>query len=322
MHSRRLLGLGVLAAAVLVLAIGSGLLRPSVTGLAQAPPVAPPPQVGECLFAGAGGPWGVRDGQGGYRQNPFAREFGPCQGEWFGEIVDVQAGAQMTKDLISDRGLASARRACAEAERTYLDAPDLSTLDGTWQSTVLTDSVPIGPDPRQYAAGQSWQACLLSAPQWTADGRPVGDGVDGVAGTTGARLAGGWSDAGIRTRLGRCEDAGPGDRPGLFCGAPHDVEWLALGWWNTEAPPAAQLRTACVELAGRLMQRADPTAGGTLVAEVSVLGVAGAPTVVGDDAVLPESGSAQCRLRPTDPDQVLTGTLLGVGEGPVPLGQR
>lgn len=322
MQSRRLVGLGVLAAAVLLLAAGAALGRPAVNGVAVAPPIDPPPQVGDCLFAGPGGPWGVRDDQGAYRQNPFARRFGPCQGEWFGEVVDVRSGAQMTQDLVSDRGLATAGAACAVAEREYLAAPDLSAVTGTWQTTVLSDSVPIGPDPRQYAAGQAWQACLLTPPQWTTEGRSVVDGVDGRTGTTRDRLAGGWSDPDIRTRLGRCEDFGAGDRPAQFCGTAHDLEWLALGWWNTEAPSATRLRAACSELAARLMQRTDPTAGGTLTAEVSVIGMGGFAMVVAADTTLPDSGSAQCLLRPTDGEQVLTGTLLGIGEGPVPLAPR
>lgn len=326
MQTRRLASVTVSAVAALVLSIGVALSRPQVVGVASPSPVSPVPAAGDCVFAGESGPWGRWDEQGTFRENPFARRFGPCTGQWFGEVSAVRTGAAMVKNLTSDEGLAAADAICSAAAADYLGAPNLTTPRTRWQATALPTGSPVGPDPRQAASGQSWQACILTPPLWDADGQMAGaqtaDGFAGLPRASDERLHDRWADPVLRNRYGQCQDSAVGTGQAVFCGSPHDAEWLGLGWWSTPAPTADELRQSCTDLASRLMQRPDPTAGGVLTVETSLIGVADSPEIVGPDTNVPPSTSGQCRVLVADPASVLTSTVLGVGGGAVRLTPR
>lgn len=77
MERRRLVGVAVLAAAVLALAVGAELGRPPLHGVAAAPPIDPPPQVGDCLYEAQGGAPGTGDRGTNWQISAFHHSFRP-----------------------------------------------------------------------------------------------------------------------------------------------------------------------------------------------------------------------------------------------------
>lgn len=326
MQSGRLGGVAVLAAAVLVLSVGSAVSRPDVVGVANPPPIDPQPQVGECLYAGPDGPWGTVDELQGYRENPYAHWFAPCRDPWYAQVVAVRTREDIAADLAASAIGPGPDDRCATGAAAFLGRPDVTdpakhwSAFGTWTATLL-------PNQRQYAAGQMWEACVMTEPPWTADGTPVLHGEGQPDRRTTESLRGAWADPVFRDRVGFCQDdrSGPDALP-VFCGAAHGSEVLAwTSWpdpgWGADAgarPDASTLLTTCADQAARMFQRADPTADGALAVDVW-LADGGGYLDIGPEVELPEDGTAECSVHPSAPDRQLTGTLIGIGDGPVPL---
>lgn len=326
MQTGRLGGVAVLAVAVLVLAVGSALGRPDVVGVASAPPIDPPPQVGDCLYAGSEGPWGVVGPDGNYRENPYAHWFSTCGAPWYGEVVAVRSRADILAGLAASAYRPGPDDQCAAGAAAYLGRPDVAdpaehwAAFGTWTTTLM-------PNQRQYAAGQMWEACVMTPPSWAADGTLVlhGDVQSDARITESVR--GAWVDPTFRDRVGSCRDdrSGP-DAVSVFCGSIHGSEVLAwTSWpdpsWASDAgdrPDAATLLATCADQASRMLQRRDSTAGGALTVDVW-LANGGGYLDIAPGVDLPEDGSAECSVHPAASDRLLTATLVGIGEGPVPL---
>lgn len=319
LESRRLAGVGVLAAAVLALAVGTGLGRPLVVGVASAPPVDPPPQVGDCLYAGPDGPWDTARFDGSWQDMAYHRWYGPCREPWFGEVVGIRTQADIQADLAESR-VGPGFDPCAARTAAYLGAQMVEPVDG-WMPITISAST-MEPNRRQYSSGPMWRACVLGAPWWTPDGEPyTPEGYVDAGPRTTESMRGRWSDAGVRNLFGQCEVGTGSDWAGAFCGAPHDREFLA---WNLQSPSAdgETLLRGCSQQAGRIMSRLDPTAGGELALDVMALDDTGQYVLVTPATVHREGSSPECRIRPADPAQQLTATVIGLGEGPVPLAPR
>lgn len=315
MDRRRVAGVGVLAAAVIAVSVGAGLGRPLVVGTASAPPVAPPPQVGDCLYAGSAGPWPWSRGAGSTGDNDwqmagYTRWFGPCRDPWFGEVVGVREQADVMRELVD--AAPGGRDPCAAVTTAYLGRSEVTGVDG-WEP-VTVGGVGLDPDRRQSLAGQDWLACVLAPPAWDSNGQMVDLGPIGGLRTTES-LRGRWADLGVRDRLGLCE-TGPLDLSfGAFCGAPHDRELLAWSRWQ-ETADAATLIEGCRAQAARLMER--DTLAGAVTAEVVIFGP-GPPEIATAQTELPEQHGANCVVRATDPSAQLTATVIGLGDRPDPV---
>lgn len=319
LESRRLAGVGVLAAAVLALAVGTGLGRPLVVGVASAPPVDPPPQVGDCLYAGPDGPWNTARFDGSWQDMAYHRWYGPCREPWFGEVVGIRTQADIQADLAESR-VGPGFDPCAARTAAYLGAQMVEPVDG-WMPVTISAST-MEPNRRQYSSGPMWQACVLGAPWWTPQGEPyTSDGEVYSAPKTTQTLRGRWVDVSVRNMFGVCEKGSWTERSGVFCGAPHDREFVAHTTWDSSADPVV-LERGCRQQISRVMGRQDSAGGDALAAELVTYDETGQLTAFTETTELGESGAAECWVRPADPAQQLTATVIGLGEGPVPLTPR
>lgn len=106
---------------------------------------------------------------------------------------------------------------------------------------------------------------------------------------------GSMADAAAPPPFGSCRSGEVPDRR-VSCETPHGQQVF-----GTLLPGATPTMDSCRGLVGRLSAMTDPTGGGRLEVGVADLG-----------------GAATCRVRVVGP-QRLTGTLLGLGDGPLPL---
>lgn len=317
MDRRRLAGLGVLAAAVVALAVGTGLARPPIGGAAQASPVDSPPQVGDCLYAGPDGPWVMTSDGSALEDRAHARWYAACGDPWFGEVVAVRTPADIQADLTTNRS-GVGFDPCAAATSAYLGRPVIAGVAG-WQPVAIF-AVQLEPDLRQRAAGQRWQACVLGPLAFGPGGepRPWASAQGGLPIST-ELLRGRWNEPDLRNRVGQCESGPPGAATPVFCGSAHDREVVAWGSWERSVD-AATLQQGCAVQAAAMMQRSEPTVAGTLAVDVTVPSIDGASAeVLASDAEFDSVGSARCVIRAANPARQLTATVIGLGDGPVPL---
>ena len=313
MDRRRVAGVGVLAAAVIALSVGTGLSRPLTVGTASAPPVAPPPQVGDCLYAGPDGPWDWGRGDGSGDQSwelvGYNRWYAACRDPWFAQVVGVRAQADVAREA-AEAGPGGSDP-CAAATASYLGRPEVPRVDGWYP--VSASGAGLDPDRRQLLSGQRWTACVLGPPWWDPDGHMVDD--PGTGPRTTETLRGRWDDPALRDRVGSCE-SGPLDLSvGTFCGGPHDRELLAWSTWP-QPTDATTLIEGCAAQAARLMRR-DTVAGG-LTTEVVLFGPT-QPEIATAQTPLTDVGGANCVVRATDPAAQLTATVVGLGDRPDPI---
>lgn len=314
MDQRRLAGVGVLAAAVIALSVGTGLSRPLLVGTAGPPPVAPPPRVGDCLYAGPEGPWDRHRPDGTLADAAYSRWYAPCGDPWFGEVVGVRDRADVERES-TQAGYGVGVDPCASATRAYLGRPEVPAVEEWFPVTPGAGA--MDPDRRQLASGQNWLACVFGPPAWGPDGQQI-DYELYTGATTTESLRGRWDDVRVRDRFGVCEAGPPADRFGVFCGAPHDREVLAWGRW-IEPTQAAALQSSCSRQVALLMMSDDPTVAGALVVDVLADDTVGTPVPITADTRLESVGSAACVIRAADPARRLTSTVVGLGDGPAPI---
>lgn len=327
MDRRRLAGAVVLAVAVLVLSIGAALSRPLVAGVASAPAINPQPQVGDCLYTGPqnwsslrptsddGASWGL----------DFSVVLARCDRPWNAQIVDVLMGVGGSEiTMVPGDRPSNGVDICAPGMALFLDRPDFSDPEQRWVPAGPSAD-PLPPDRRQFAVGQRWAACLLFPPKWDEFGEAVPVRSEGDRFQTDEELRDRWRDPSVRDRMGVCGngDAVVFDPSTVYCGRAHDRELMAYTYWDV-APDPATLIDTCLHQSSRMTQRPDPTAGGVFRTEVVVQdrSVESASRTIDAASVLDESWWAECWLRPTDPGQQLTATVIGLGAGDLPLVDR
>lgn len=309
---RRLAGVGVLASAVLALAVGAGLNRPLSPGSAQAAPVDRPPQIGDCLYADSAGPWVMRDDGGNYDDRPHSRWYEPCLDPWFGEVVGVRTQADIQKDLSENR-VGPDFDPCTALTAAYLGRPDVSAVAG-W-APVATSATALDPDLRQQASGQRWQACVVPPLAVGPGGTPTTGGFAQGGPRTTETLRGRWQEPDFRNRLGSCSSGPPDATTLVFCGDPHDRETLARGWWD-EPTAAVVLLQGCARQAALVMQRDQDE---TLAIEVQVDNGGDDSEILTIDSPMNAYGAAICSIRAANHDQQLTATVIDLGDRPVPI---
>lgn len=333
--ARRLTGAGVLAAVLLVAAVLPGITGRSVAGSALAVPVEAAPEPGACAVAlgptanddrsGAGDALGSAGDEMRY---PTAT-FGPCTSSTVGEVVRVN-DVFLPPERLSVRQYLSTSGSCVRAGdgAARLAVPPAGAATHApvvWNLQVVATGVAIGPSSRQRAAGQVWTACLV-----TASSRQPYDG------SVRPYVASTWDEADAAERRGPLPAAfglcsarytRPTTATGrvyrgsvaMSCADPHDAQ--TLGWAKLDrdgdgdaagaapAPTDAELQESCVTFAVAAVGTADPTFGGRL-------------TVTGRWQAGGRS-FAECRVAvtedPAKPTGKLTGNVIGLGAGALPL---
>ncbi|MBM9477503.1 hypothetical protein JL107_13720 [Nakamurella flavida] len=249
---------------------------------------------------------------------------GPCDGTRYGEVTAVLDGAGAYDGANSDGRylsgeFAGAAYVCDYQTQDYQGVP--AALRGgalfadIWSSRLFTPSVSVVPDERQRAAGQNWTACVAFRVDAAEQVAPFDASVRDLY-RTGTPPA----DA------GSCEDvADPAVARAVPCGRPHQVELMATSTTMLVDSATGQLVTdpllpECVALVGLLTRRPDLDAEGGLTVSVDAsyrkqatgeaVGDPGAQT----DEVLQD---LRCRVVALA-GRTLSGTLLGLGDRPVP----
>lgn len=310
----------VLLAAVIVPRIATKL----ISGHPTATPVPGPPAVGSCTTSVP--PVSIFDDSGSKYVVLPPMQYGSCSARHYGEITAVLPNLPPQKNPLSSgpgviepdtRGAGwELLNHCPQQALVYVGLADPSPGNATdpaaWTPTLNASFAFAGPDARQKAAGQTWGACVLVA----------NPGVDNNA---AVGFAAPLRNAGASGRLpdlfGSCSASLSVTSAPEPCDDWHTYQILGQANLTTDrSSPAAQLQ-ACRTLALRTTRMPDPTAGGRLQLEVFLdwLSADGAevpaarPSAEGDTAYgtcgVHASGSAK-----------LHGSLLGLGNGPVPLG--
>jgi len=238
--------------------------------------------------------------------NLLAPTFGSCQGQLAaGEVVA----------LVSATGDPRARRAWAEgsgldcrtAALLYAGLvpaagrfviPDQPIGPVAWNLSVNLRATWVLPSRILQDSGRTWVACIVA---------PMN------AGKYQGRIAGAYQGGRLPDELGTCWDqprVGAGINP-VDCGRPHRAELISAGIiTDVASTTTAQVLEACRQLAARSVGTSDPTFGGALAVTISP----------GDITHLPDHGSEPSILcfisAPDGPS--LNGTLIGVGDGPLP----
>jgi hypothetical protein len=302
-----LIVMSVLLAAATIPALGGRM----IPGSASIGPIPGPPHVGDCLLRLPDLNEAAVDATGAALYQSLATE--PCIGDRWGQVVAVVPGGMLATpvEVADDHGLASFddpnRHACSTALAQYLDA---GGSPAAW-SPAITFSITLGrPSDLQRRMGQDWVACVAGA-----------SGPEGTA----TRYEGGL-------RASTTRDLLPATVPTaaiclsskdfflahtIGCAQPHQVEDVAMLMTHDTSITMAVLESRCHQLVRGYTEMPDPTAGGQLVDAVVAVHRASDGTEAPGLATGDETGFARCLVHTTG-SRLLTGTLLGLGDRPLP----
>ncbi|MDQ6656732.1 MAG: hypothetical protein M3Z00_00600 [Actinomycetota bacterium] len=304
---RRYVGIGLVVAALLAIAVLPGVIGKAVTGAAAVDPTVP--VVGGCVVA----PNGVyAPFDGGTKGNvaplvPRAR-VGPCNSAKAATVLATSVGRV---EFGFDQAGSTDIDTIAITSFEYSDAEDRICPDPVsmtrphiptsyqWQSgsvrvelepMVRLQTALVAAEP-QSASG-SWLACVAQS----GSGEPLRVDLTKPAGW--ADLAACLDAAGLAASRSPISTSRWASFDG--CARPHVAQILG-GWRSTGGSPGpASFQAACRGFAAAVTRMADPTAGGLLRPEWS-------------------QGSGLCLLTVVEPSKrTLTGSLYGIGEAPLP----
>jgi hypothetical protein len=236
--------------------------------------------------------------------SPLAPTFGPCAGQPVnGEVVAIVTAAgdpgerlrQVQANGVNCRNAALQYSGLTQIGSRFVlsDQPPADPV--TWMLSIKVRGAWLLPAPLLQTAGRTWAACVALP----SSGEPYR-----------GRLAGAFLGGRLPDEFGVCWDrrvVSASIAP-VGCGQPHLAELLSVGTADTASVAVADVRASCLQLAARVMKRADPTAGGGLTVLVSPDVSELAPSAPMQDVL--------CYVAPAD--QSLTGTLVGLRDRPIP----
>jgi len=302
--TRRAVGLAVLVLALLAVVVAARVDGTRVAGTAIAPPGLSAPNVGECVASFADPARAVPAGDNPVAVTPSDEFSGPlppivgvvdetgvrfarCTGDHLGEVVAYRRMArQWTSDADRQSDIDWCRSVAADY-RAHLqwrvsDAADSLWVPSTGQRFTVVLSAPFV-DPGE----PRWSACLVVPPHG-----------ESYRGSYVQSLAFGPAPA----PFGSCFTDGSVEVP-ASCAELHTSQEFGISFGRPLAPRDRIAR--CRDLIGEMTGLSDLTAGGRLRTTLVDNGEA--------------NGYSSCRLSAVG-KHLLTGTLIGVGEGRVPIG--
>ncbi len=316
---RRAIGVAVLILSVVAAAVVARLDGTRVAGRAIAPPGLTAPDVGDCVAsfpdpAQAPAPGDIARGATDPTDSVIPRPlpqvgvveetgvtFSGCTGDHLGEVVAYRrmaAQRQNDADRIADIDWC---RSVAGDYRAHLQWRVADAAGGIWQPSTGQRFTAVLSAPFVDPAEPRWSACLLLPPAG-----------ETYRGSYILSLALGPAPA----PFGRCLQ---GSAEPASCAGPHTSQEFGTG---SEPPPNARHGVAsCRELIGAMTGMAELTAGGRLRTELIVASPAGGGSSAAGGAASDDpaaSGASSCRLSVVG-SQVLTASLIGIGDAPVPL---
>ena len=301
---RPLTGIVVIALALIaVTAVAVG--RPkTVSGAAVVPP---PPQVGDCVPVAVTDQildqgWNDTDGSG-----VPVLVAAPCTGSRAGEVVSVDdhrvySQGDCWTPAVDYIGLPAPTRTVESA----------SDAESSWVTRAQVFSFTFGPSPLQVAAGQLWSACVLTGVSDDDDPRPQ----PLLASARDAARQGGIAFEPFAS----CANS-PSPEGSAPCVTAHRYE--VMGDAVTLGPSEADTLASCTALVTELTGLQDPSAGGRLEIGLTAYRydqAAGAVRVTTYQQARAEHGGVTCTVSPARAGEMLTSTLVGLGDRPLPVG--
>lgn len=304
----------MLAVAVIAALAGNARTK-QVAGDAVRGPLPPPPAVGDCVLEPL--PESVLNafsGPGEVDDHLTAR-IAPCSGGRYGEVVAVVAAgldysAPTRGDVWTDQN--SPANTCSAAAETYLGDEAVDYLHG-WSPATAMALGGVAPDPVLARAGQRWLACVV-----VGIGEP--EGALRQTQRYSRTLRNALSSLRLPPELAQCAPALPAMGASVetvSCGRPHTAE--LFGTAASDRPDDAEqvrLTGECGDFVRKLSGTGDPTAGGRLRVRVTSVQLPPDSADTGPDAVGPVY--YYCGVEAVA-GHVLTGPLLGLGIGPLPV---
>jgi hypothetical protein len=279
------------------------------------------PVVGDCLLQPPYEFWEQARGRPGSestsqraRKNPLAPIFGPCDGgDVAGEVVAIISASG---DVVTRRARAAASGLdCRSTALQYAGLfplgerfvlADAMAVDPvSWQLSISLRGNWMLPSVVMQAAGRSWAACVATP---------------GVAGFYRGTVANSYRGGRLPDLFGTCWDRSTpsAGMDSVDCGKSHAAELISVGDVpDRAATTGAAINADCQRLAAEVMGRADPTAGGGLQVKVAP-DLPDAPAVSNLPEAEPRGLNVVCFV--TAGERSLTGSLVGIGENPIPYG--
>ncbi|AZI56921.1 hypothetical protein EH165_00780 [Nakamurella antarctica] len=298
MTNQRRWGITVLIAALVGLATISVVghaLRP-VPGTASAVSPPGPPSVGDCLstpdFAEG---IAFSESTAGPIRVTQVLPLAPCSGPRFGEVFEllpVLTGADRQRAVCSGLDAFAGRSPAVPGQE--------------WSPASAVSVVATGPNDRQFAAGQRWVACVITAAlrgQWDGPSRQHFPAIPSAF-------------AACFGRVGPLRFA-----PLVDCNSPHRMEVLGRMPIIHTGQTQKDLDTTCQRWASKVTLMPEVTAGGLLSVRALVIDPQDSQEVI-DPASLAEGEKtfAMCIGFPSAEDRMLVGPLASLGSAPVPIG--
>ncbi len=318
MNRRTLIGLLILVIAVAGALAGNARTK-TVAGAARPAPIPGPPAVGDCVVDEPDNGGVYAEAQDGTRSYQVLT-FGPCAAK-IAEVTAVVPGGMRFKVRygadgvpVTSPGSPDPFDQCWDSAVSYLGLPaDYFSANGSgWQKNWSIDILAGQPDPLQQTDGQDWVVCA-ARPAYRSGDEPYADS-----------LRGSFNNHRYPAQLATCthRPTDPVESQGTWptaCDHPHLSEQFATRLdEHPDRRSSAGYRAECEQLIRSMTGMVDPTAGGLLR-----IGIDAEPVTVADgegDAALRDVTAVQytCQLE-AGPGRQLTGPLMGLGGGPVPV---
>lgn len=308
-----LIGL-VLLAAIVVPKAGTQ----AVPGQARAAPIPGPPKVGDCVIDSVKSPW-QGSGAGAHQTyaNPSQRTE-PCAGLRYGEVTSmifdpttptVSRNFDGSISSITDLNMEKCYRSNAEYLGLPMDGAAPNVFFQYWFPNLMAGATAAAPTGRQLAVGQHWLACVVYL---LVDSTPPSD----ISLRYGRSLRNAVVTGIGRDQLGICLLAGDWSAGSQLggCRSPHTTEVFAYGNTGPRSVARTALVASCTQLVRRFLRRKDETAAGRLHVQISVTDDTGLEL---EGGILPANSSAGCGVA-VNGSRRLNGSLLAIGEGPIP----
>ncbi len=307
---RRLAGVIVVLVVLVVAVVAPNLSQRRIAGSAEPIAIPDPPARGDCVVAVADVNRLLREGNFGVDDQielPVAR-YGPCDGPIVGEVVSVTDDADTPKRVPAPQ-YQNELSQCALNSIGYTGSVG-PVVDGArgepaivWSPAQNFQDTAVGPSRIQRLTGQRWSACVVGAPA----AQPYRGRLQDVltAGTLPSNFGNCWRTPAML------------DSEQVPCDRPHAVEILATTGLGNAPHTAADVHRSCTVYAGRMMRTEDATRAGALsytILDLRDTGIVVPPSQeILQDTYITCLAVARHGLR-------LTGTLVGVGDGPLPTG--
>ena len=313
--SRRLEGLALVGLAALCLLAARAVVAAPILGSPIPLPVPGPPTVGDCVMQPIDPTWNQTKDPTTGEQKPYTYPqlpMQPCSGDKF-EVTSVitnpkpLASSETPEGQIttSDPNIGTCLLSALRFYGMPFSGAQQVPLAGQWYPSFSANVAAVRPSPRQLAARQPWLACVVYQAVDIDSTQPAAP-QERYSRTFRNAYTGGPQ----RNAIATCFAAQVGEDP-AECSQPHHLE--AFSFSGTDRPtPRKDLQSTCIAAVKKATAIASMPGG--LTVAVSATDSDSQPITA---AIIPAGAQVTCSVSST---RTLTGSLLAVGNGPIPWG--